>query len=54
MLVKGQDWAGNVVGQEWVEKHGGRVVLAPLVAGHSTTSIIERAAGQAAKSEREV
>ncbi|MBI5434249.1 MAG: D-glycero-beta-D-manno-heptose-7-phosphate kinase [Planctomycetes bacterium] len=44
VLVKGQDWEGKgVVGREWVEKHGGQVHLAPLLAGRSTTSIIERA-----------
>lgn len=44
VLVKGQDWAEKgVVGREWVEAHGGQVVLAPLVPGKSTTSILERA-----------
>jgi D-beta-D-heptose 7-phosphate kinase / D-beta-D-heptose 1-phosphate adenosyltransferase len=44
VLVKGEDWAEKgVVGREWVEKHGGRVVLAPLVIGRSTTGILERA-----------
>ncbi|MCC6407429.1 MAG: D-glycero-beta-D-manno-heptose-7-phosphate kinase [Planctomycetes bacterium] len=44
VLVKGQDWEGKgVVGREWVEKHGGQVHLAPLLAGRSTTSILERA-----------
>ncbi len=44
VLVKGEDWAEKgVVGREWVEKHGGQVVLAPLVAGRSTTGILERA-----------
>ena len=41
---KGEDWAEKgVVGREWVEAHGGQVVLAPLVDGKSTTSILERA-----------
>lgn len=44
VLVKGEDWAHKgVVGSDWVESHGGSVVLAPLVAGRSTTSILERA-----------
>jgi len=44
VLVKGADWAEKgVVGREWVEAHGGQVVLAPLVAGKSTTGILERA-----------
>jgi D-beta-D-heptose 7-phosphate kinase/D-beta-D-heptose 1-phosphate adenosyltransferase len=52
VLVKGEDWADKgVVGREWVEKHGGQVVLAPLVAGRSTTNILERAKGGAPKPE---
>lgn len=44
VLVKGEDWRDKgVVGSEWVESHGGRVVLAPLLAGRSTTAILERA-----------
>lgn len=44
VLVKGSDWADKgVVGREWVEAHGGQVILAPLVPGKSTTSILERA-----------
>jgi len=43
ILVKGEDWASKgVVGREFVEANGGRVVLLPLVEGHSTTSLIER------------
>jgi D-beta-D-heptose 7-phosphate kinase/D-beta-D-heptose 1-phosphate adenosyltransferase len=43
VLVKGQDWADKgVVGKEFVESDGGKVVLAPLVEGKSTTSTIER------------
>lgn len=42
VLVKGEDWAHYVSGREVVEQHGGRVVLAPLVAGRSTTGTIER------------
>jgi D-beta-D-heptose 7-phosphate kinase/D-beta-D-heptose 1-phosphate adenosyltransferase len=47
VLVKGEDWKDKgVVGREWVEKHGGQVVLAPLVEGRSTTSILDRARGK--------
>lgn len=55
VLVKGEDWADKgVVGREWVESHGGQVVLAPLVAGRSTTAILERArSGQSTKSTGE-
>lgn len=42
VLVKGRDWAGNVVGTDVVEAAGGCVRLADLVPGHSTTGIIER------------
>ena len=42
VLVKGADWTGQVVGQEWVEQHGGTVALVPLAKGRSTTSIIEQ------------
>ncbi len=47
VLIKGDDWAGKgVVGQEFVESIGGRVVLLPLVEGLSTTSLIERIRGR--------
>jgi rfaE bifunctional protein nucleotidyltransferase chain/domain len=42
VLVKGQDWAHYVSGREIVEANGGRVVLAELSQGHSTTNTIER------------
>ncbi len=43
ILVKGEDWREKgVVGRETVEGRGGRVILAPLVEGQSTTSAIER------------
>src|SRR5439155_14449523 len=43
VLVKGSDWAEKgVVGREFVESRGGRVVLAPLVEGRSTSALIER------------
>jgi D-beta-D-heptose 7-phosphate kinase/D-beta-D-heptose 1-phosphate adenosyltransferase len=46
VLVKGQDWAEKgVVGREWVERHGGRVVLAQLLPGRSTSAIVERMRG---------
>ncbi len=55
VLVKGEDYAGQVVvGSEWVESHGGQVVLAPLVPGRSTTKILERAQrGEAADRQAE-
>lgn len=42
VLVKGADWAHYVSGRDVVEAHGGRVVLATLVAGASTTGTIDR------------
>jgi rfaE bifunctional protein nucleotidyltransferase chain/domain len=42
VLVKGSDWAHYVSGRDIVESHGGRVVLADLVEGRSTTNTIER------------
>jgi len=42
VLVKGKDWAHCVSGREAVERHGGRVVLAPMVQGKSTTNTITR------------
>jgi D-glycero-beta-D-manno-heptose 1-phosphate adenylyltransferase len=40
ILVKGEDRKDWVCGREVVEAHGGRVVLAPLVKGRSTTNVI--------------
>ncbi|MCC7137264.1 MAG: D-glycero-beta-D-manno-heptose 1-phosphate adenylyltransferase [Planctomycetes bacterium] len=43
VLVKGEDWKDKgVVGREVVEARGGTVVLAPLLAGRSTTATIAR------------
>jgi len=42
VLVKGRDWAHYVSGREVVESHGGRVVLADMVEGRSTTNTIGR------------
>ena len=43
ILVKGADYPRSaIVGADWVEAQGGRVVRVPLVAGLSTTSIMER------------
>jgi D-beta-D-heptose 7-phosphate kinase/D-beta-D-heptose 1-phosphate adenosyltransferase len=43
ILIKGEDWRGKGVdGQDFVESYGGRVVLAPLLAGRSTSATIDR------------
>jgi D-beta-D-heptose 7-phosphate kinase/D-beta-D-heptose 1-phosphate adenosyltransferase len=43
VLVKGADYAKDqVVGGELVERMGGRIALAPLVDGRSTSSVIQR------------
>ncbi|HYC13284.1 MAG TPA: D-glycero-beta-D-manno-heptose 1-phosphate adenylyltransferase, partial [Stellaceae bacterium] len=45
VLVKGADYRKEeVVGADIVEAHGGKVVLAELVPGHSTTATIKRMA----------
>jgi rfaE bifunctional protein nucleotidyltransferase chain/domain len=46
VLVKGEDYTGReVVGREVVEASGGRVELLPLLAGYSTTTIVEKIRG---------
>ncbi len=43
VLVKGQDWEKKgVIGTDFVQSYGGKVVLAPLVEGKSSTSVIEK------------
>ena len=43
VLVKGADYPrAGIVGGDWVEARGGRVVRVPLVSGFSTTSLVER------------
>lgn len=46
VLVKGEDWrTKGVVGRDWVESRGGRVVLARLVPGRSTSALLSRIRG---------
>ena len=43
VLVKGADYERErIVGAEWVEGRGGRVVRVPIVEGFSTSSLVER------------
>lgn len=43
VLVKGADYSREgIVGADWIESRGGRVVRVPLVADFSTTSLVER------------
>jgi len=43
ILIKGADWADKgVIGRQFVESGGGKVVLAPLVEGKSSTATIEK------------
>jgi len=42
VLIKGRDWAHYVSGRDIVEAAGGRVVLADLVPGRSSSGMIER------------
>ena len=51
VLVKGQDWEKKgVIGREFVESLGGKVVLAPIVEGESSTSTINKMKSLEAKS----
>jgi len=45
VLVKGEDWRHYVSGREIVEQNGGRVVLAQLIPGRSTTDLIGKIRG---------
>jgi D-beta-D-heptose 7-phosphate kinase/D-beta-D-heptose 1-phosphate adenosyltransferase len=50
ILVKGADYTEDqVVGGALVKSYGGRVVLAELAPGHSTSSTIKRLAGEPAR-----
>ncbi len=51
VLVKGKDWAHYVSGREVVEANGGKVVLAEMVEGRSTTNVIEKIARVYGKGE---
>ena len=43
VLVKGGDWTPDrIVGREFVEARGGRVLNVPIREGHSTTTLVER------------
>ena len=43
VLVKGADYPhAAIVGADWVESRGGRVVRVPLIDGFSTSSLVER------------
>lgn len=46
ILVKGEDWEHDVHGREIVERNGGKIVIAPLTRGASTTNIIEAIRGR--------
>jgi rfaE bifunctional protein nucleotidyltransferase chain/domain len=43
VLVKGADWNSDaIVGKEFVESYGGRVVSIPILPNYSTSAIIEK------------
>ena len=49
VLVKGGDWkTSEIIGADFVESYGGRVVSLPLKDGFSSTAIIERTVGKTA------
>jgi D-beta-D-heptose 7-phosphate kinase/D-beta-D-heptose 1-phosphate adenosyltransferase len=51
VLVKGSDWVDKgIVGQEEVEAWGGEVVVVPLIAGQSSTGVVERVLSHLGKS----
>jgi D-beta-D-heptose 7-phosphate kinase/D-beta-D-heptose 1-phosphate adenosyltransferase len=55
LLVKGADYREDeVVGSDIVKSAGGRVMLVPLMAGKSTTSIIGRASDLSVREQREI
>ena len=48
--MKGGDYTREkVVGHEIVEAHGGQVILVEVLAGFSTTSLVDRARGDKAR-----
>ena len=43
VLIKGGDYTEDqIAGAAWLRNEGGRVVIVPLLPGHSTTSIVSR------------
>jgi len=42
ILVKGKDWENKVIGQDYVESYGGKVILFELTQNKSTTNIIKK------------
>ena len=43
VLVKGADYSRDrIVGADWIESRGGRVVRIPVVPGFSTSALVER------------
>lgn len=43
VLIKGADWGeGTIVGEDFVEGYGGKVVRLPLVPGLSTSALVEK------------
>ena len=46
VLVKGGDWALEaIVGREFVEARGGRVLTLPVIPGRSTSALLARLSG---------
>jgi len=42
ILVKAEDWSHYVSGRDEVEAHGGRVLLAPMTEGLSTSALLDK------------
>jgi D-beta-D-heptose 7-phosphate kinase/D-beta-D-heptose 1-phosphate adenosyltransferase len=41
ILVKGADWKDNIVGSDFVNSYGGKVITVRLVKGFSTTNLLK-------------
>jgi D-sedoheptulose 7-phosphate isomerase len=52
ILVKGGDWnEDEIIGANFVERRGGKVITIPLVPGYSTSAILEKLTPKARKAE---
>jgi rfaE bifunctional protein nucleotidyltransferase chain/domain len=52
ILVKGGDYSKNkIIGKEFIESYGGKVIVIPLSRGNSTTKIIEKIKGRSFKKD---
>jgi len=45
ILIKGDDW-DHIPGQEWIKKHGGKLIKPPYSKGWSTSGIVKKIKGK--------